>query len=688
MEEMHRTPAHAEPQPAPMVPADAAPPEQDCWADLAPGALSQDPQALLAAWMAGRAMPRRTLVRRIIGAAALIGLLACFVEACRMVLEQEQASLLQLFLPFVFADLFMLALKDLPLRFSLRRALRRLVDGTLYPDRLHLVTTRGEEDLALEDLIMVQRFKGWTVLIWGSWKHPRIVPIPDDACFGKAPLLYARLQESVTDAPFFCSPRPPRRRRHLVVGLLVFIVILCTEMLVLYSYWGFRTYTFTDPNGSGSVQVDYMEASHALISDSVGTFAYPSTGEFHVQWSGSGCCVVTYRATDGSLRVQMLEPAPGAADRLVMDPPKGSWTTFLDSDDSVTLDWDGSLPGYRLKTPWGTMDCPQWEQFNGMGLTLCDEDGLPRWTLTPTDFPAANSEGAPVSLSGLLLCPVSMTSSDTDVLLLGPAGSPFLPGKNTAGDGQAANAAAPRFDDTLDVCVNEDGVFFTWDGTTASQALTADDCARAGIESEADLDPLVLRWDVASFLTVEDGRVCSYTSTDQGGTWQRAQLATLGSDTLTDRCYGFAGTGQGYAALNGTDANGAVWVKIYQTLDHGASWDRFPTPKAADGVLRPINGLCFYDAGTAVATAPGDDGSPWPYVFATTDDGSSWVEPDVPFAASGQTGANRLTDLYFSDTGHWLVTFTQAPEGTRELVFETPDLTHAPWTLSALHDVS
>lgn len=422
MEERNSSPA--EPQPVPPEPA-----PRDCWADLAPGALSRDPQALLAAWMAGRAMPRRTLVRRILGTAALIGLLACFVEACRMLLDQEPVSLLQFFWPFVFYCFFMLALKDLPLLFLLRRALHRLQDGTLYPDRLHLITTRGEEDLAVEDIIMVQRFVGWTVLIWGSWKHPRIVPIPDDACFGEGPQLYGRLQERVQDARFFRSPRPPRRRRHLVAGLLLSLVMLCAEVLVLPSYWGFRTYTVTNPNGSGSVKVNYLAVTKALSSDSVGNFAYPATGEFHTQWSGSGCCVVTYRATDGSLRVQMLEPAPGAADRLVMDPPKGSWTTFLDSDDHATLDWDATLPGYRLTTKWGTFVSRQWEDdFDGMGLALCDDKGQPCWTLTPTDFPAANSEGAPVNLSGLLLCPVSMTSSSADVLLLGPADSPFLPG--------------------------------------------------------------------------------------------------------------------------------------------------------------------------------------------------------------------------------------------------------------------
>lgn len=431
MEEMDRTPAPAEPLPTPAVPASTPVPEQNCWADLAPGALSHDPQALLAAWMAGRAMPRRTLVRRIIGAAALIGLLACFVEACRMTLEQEQASLLQLFLPFVFYLLFMLALKDLPLRFLLRRALHRLQDGALYPDRLHLVTTRGEEDLAVEDIIMVQRFKGWTVLIWGSWKHPRIVPIPDDACFGKAPLLYARLQESVTDAPFFCSPRPPRRRRHLVVGLLVLYVLLFTEVALATSFMGIQSYTLGNPNSNASVDLVWKEKEHTFSSRDVGDFPYPSTGEFQAQWLADKCCAVTYRATDGSLRVQLLETAPGAAERLPDDPPEGFWTTFFHYDDPVTLRWDPDLPGYRLKSPSGELLFRQWEDFDGMGLALCDDDGLPRWTLTARSFPWQDGAGNDITVQGLLLCPVSLSPSTTDALLLCSADDPILHTEDT-----------------------------------------------------------------------------------------------------------------------------------------------------------------------------------------------------------------------------------------------------------------
>lgn len=661
----------------------AAPETPDCWADLAPGALSQDPQALLAAWMAGRALPRRLLMRRIFGVVALAALLGCVYWAFAAVSSSNEVAWWQLFVPFVPFFLFMLALKDLPLRFFLRRALRRMEDATLYPDRLHLVTPAGEKDLPLCDLTLVQRFRGWTVLAWRDGLRPCILPLSDDAYYGEGTSLYARLQDTVPGARFLCSPKPPCRKRHLPASLAA-ALLLFIAFLLLANRWSGEQILSSPSPGQGSIAVGYRAGEHQLSNFRTGIFPYPAAGAPVFHWQGRDVCAVTYPSTDGSVRVQLLEPYPGKADRLDPDPPTGLWREFALTDVPATLRWDEENQCYHLNTAEGETVYHQWEDFDGLGLALCDDRSVPEWTLVPSVMPWFNDEGSVTDFPVLLLCAVSM--EDVEPLVLFRA-------DETADGTASAESAAPQtaalqFDDTIDVCVNENGVFFTWDGATASQALTADDCARAGITSEADLDPLVLRWDVASFLTVEGGRVYSYTSTDQGGTWQRAQLVTLASDTLTDRCYGFAGTGQGYAALSGTDANGALWVNIYQTLDHGASWDHFPTPKAADGVLRPLNGLCFYDAGTAVATAPGDDGSPWPYVFATADDGYSWVEPEIPFADSGQTGAVRLTDLYFSDTGDWLVTFTQAPEGTREIVFETPDLANAPWAFSSVHDVS
>ena len=71
--------------------------------------------------------------------------LAEFIGSFRIILDQEPVSPPAFVWPVVFYLFFMAALKDFPLLFLLRRALRRTLDGTLYPDRLHLVTPDGED---------------------------------------------------------------------------------------------------------------------------------------------------------------------------------------------------------------------------------------------------------------------------------------------------------------------------------------------------------------------------------------------------------------------------------------------------------------------------------------------------------------------------------------------------------------
>ena len=271
--------------------------------------------------------------------------------------------------------------------------------------------------------------------------------------------------------------------------------------------------------------------------------------------------------------------------------------------------------------------------------------------------------------------------------------APSAPVTSGADRDPGASPAPPEasplpFTDTIDVCVNEDGVFFTWDGgLTAQAALDAQDCTRCGITGEADLEPLVLRWDVASFLTQEDGQIWSHTSRDQGQSWQTDLLADFGGATPDYRCLGFTGQGIGYAALSGTEADGTRRVELYTGLHHGLGWEAIQVPVAADGLLRPLNGLIFYDGASAVATAPGDEGDPWPYVFVTMDCGDTWKQIDVPFAESGQTGATGLSELYF-DGFDWQITFTQAPTGNRKIVFETATLTNTDWTCTEVHSLS
>lgn len=126
----------------------------EIWAQLVPGALTQNRQAFLAAWMAGRALRNRLIFRLVAGLAALAALLGITAWALHALLNGTPVALWQCLLPPLFALLLLLALKDMPLH----RQLRRIRSATLFPDHLHLVLDTGEQDLSLALL-----FNGETV---------------------------------------------------------------------------------------------------------------------------------------------------------------------------------------------------------------------------------------------------------------------------------------------------------------------------------------------------------------------------------------------------------------------------------------------------------------------------------------------------------------------------------------------
>lgn len=644
----------------------------EIWADLSPQEMVHDRKALLAAWQAGRAVRKRLIGRWAMGLTALVVLLGGAAGAVYSLLNGITVAWWAFFLPVLSGVVLLLTLQDWLLRRQIRRDWSYTEHTVLYADHLHLETEEGEQDLPLADLALVQRLGGWTVLAWQDGLRSRIFPVWDETCRAGEEILYVRLQQAVPGVQFRHSRKPPRPRRHLILSLLAVLFLIFTELMLVRRVQGLRLY-FSHNENDDAVWI--ASRQDWLYSLDTGFFAYQSAGEPKFQWLGSRCCAVTYPATDGSVRVQLIGSARGKVPRLDPDPPVGQWRSDADEGETpVTLRWEEENQCYHLITAEGEQIYRQWQDFDGLGIALCDDRGLPQWTVTPY-FSMMDWLYSEQVISTLELCPVSMEETHSVILY-----------NAEEREDSAAAVSAPQFEDTVDVCVKEDGVFFTWDGGIgSSQVLDAEDCTRCGITSEADLEPLVLRWDVASFMTVEEGQVFSYTTVDQGRTWEREQMLALGSDTLTDRCYGFSGVGPGYAALSGTDANGTPWVKAYMSVDDGASWQRITTPVAADGVVRPLNGLSFVDGACGVATAPGDAGNPWPHVFTTMDCGNTWEEPDIPFADSGQAGAVRLADLYIDESGTWQVTFTQDSEGTREIVFETSSLVKGYWTFSSVH---
>lgn len=358
----------------------------EVWADLS-GPLPQDSQALLAAWMAGRALPRRLLVRRVIGAAALAALLGCAAWALYALFNGTPVFMWMCLAPLLLALLLLTALKDMPLRRQLRRSLGQIQGVTLFPDHLRLVTQAGVQELPLTGLALVQRFDGWTVLAWQDGPRPLLVPIPDSACDPRQERPYARLREAVPDTLFRDSWQPPRNKRHLIPGILVLLSALGIFWILMLCSLGVQI-LLSRSSAADLMVVGYARNQNQLIAPDGTPFPTPAVGEPKFRWLSNRCCAVTYLSTDGTTRVQLLEPLRGDVARLDPDPPTGTWTgESFDTGSTVTLRWDEECSGYCLLTQEGETFYPTWEEFDGLGIALCDDSGLPQWTVTPSLSP-------------------------------------------------------------------------------------------------------------------------------------------------------------------------------------------------------------------------------------------------------------------------------------------------------------
>lgn len=698
MEEVNRTPQPGE---APLTAAQQSADHTDPapWVRLEPGAFSGSWQlhrgATIATAGALHARPQQRGLHLVVRLAGLALPLFCLVAGFSLLFQGIQPVWWFCALPWIVY--FLLVFRPFYLFTFLRlwRSLDRFPGATLDATRLHLDGPDGGQDYPLADLTLLWYFGHWTALVWQREEELVVLPIPDKACPDGAKALFTKLRQTAPNATQAIVQRPWLHwLGALLLLLLQTLVLFVSFVLFAEASSGLQLLISANWQGGAATTLLYDHRNGMLHLPGKDTAPVPVAGEPTIRWQSDTCCAVTYQSPDGTLGVQLVDgTASRSAVRLDPDPPTGSWAQYpIFSNPGITLRWDADNSCYRLLTDAGESVYTDWQEFDGLGLALCDDSGQPEWTLTADrgkfwDPDNVNPEG-PV----LLLYPVTMddyatrtplypveeevSAPDTTV----PAATP-APAETALPAPSPTAAPEPTFDDTVDVCLNEGGLYFTWDGgATYSHPLNHSECTLYSLGEVADLEPLVLRQDLAAFLvTIPSSDVTAYVTTDQGQSWQTTNLVHWPYEPdIAHRCLGFTEDGFGYAAVS-TDVTegGDITMAIFTTQDGGASWQTCADPKPDIDATRPITGLIFCDEQTALASMASGDDNPWPHIFSTLDGGATWKELPVNFASSGLTVATRLTG--FTRQGdEWRMTVTQEPYGRQDLVFRAnaPD---GPW---------
>lgn len=102
------------------------------------------------------------------------------------------------------------------------------------------------------------------------------------------------------------------------------------------------------------------------------------------------------------------------------------------------------------------------------------------------------------------------------------------------------------------------------------------------------------------------------------------------------------------------------------------------TPAPQVGRERAVNGLVFTDAQNGVASLESGQENNWPFLYATTDGGSSWQEIQMPWEEADADWLRCIDSLRYSDD-RWYMELTQYPQGEKVRTFSAQKLT-GPWT--------
>lgn len=697
-----------EPAAAPVEPAETPQPDADPVLAAIP---RRQPtrQELAAAVLACRQLPAVRLRRLVVALLGLAGLGAGIGLSIQTFFDGSSTS--PLTLASLAAGLVLLGFAALTpwLRSRLWQDLTRMPGATLYPEEL-----RWEDGTShpLAQLALVRRYRGCTVLVWNRRPVPLAVTVPDDTCTDSAAALEDHLEGLV---PAVCrrgiSHRTPRlRQTPALLALAVTAAVVCP--LALAPELGFAG--TISPTGTMLMLRRDPETGFVTDLHSGTTFPYPVVGAMKKQWMTGDCCAITYQTTDGTTHVFLAtygDRGSGLSYYYVAPLLTGTWRQYEDALN----------PGITLRSPNGSADIQvlgssagsdygqtyrQTVQFGTLGVALCDDDGLPHWTVVlGRDYDASDGVDP---YGSLILCPVSMDATeavtlhyyseeDQDRDFREAMGLPSVEEEKKL---QELETTPPTFSDEQDYTVRDDGVYFTWDGgATYSKALGRGE----GVDTAADMDPCVMTDTMAAFLTVSDfssgQSVTLHLTQDKGQNWQTIPLFDftdvhpinyLGMDFLDDS-FGWIAASTGWSMGTG------MMAEFYTTHDGGLTWEDQLLPGKV-GNTDGFTGMVFCSENVGAATTQSPNESDWPRLFLTPDGGRSWQEPILPWdnlsddelsalIAQGVYAPGRVTGITDLGDDHWEVTLAQGASEQQEIVLSA-DSFDGPWTLKEVREVS
>ena len=599
------------------------------------------------------------------------------------------------------------------LRSRLGKDLRRMPACTLYAEEL-----RREDGVLLPygDLALVRRYRGCTVLVWERSLAPLAVTVPDDSCTQSAHALQDHLRLRVPEACTDGDPRTPRLRQAPV------LIALAVTAAVVFPLALAPTLGFAGTiSPTGTLLMLRRDPETGMVTDlhSGDTFPYPAVGRMKKQWMTGDCCAITYQTTDGTTHVFLAtygDLGSGLSYYNVAPLLQGTWRQYEDAvNPGVTLRSEPGSGNIQILSDASSPDYGQiyseTVQFGTLGVALCDEDGLPHWTVVlGRDYDA---EDGPDPDGSLILCPVSMAATEAVTLhyyseedqvrdLRGALGLPS-PEEEAAQQAQqqALAETPPDFSGEKDYTVRTDGVYFTWDGgATFSKAMEGSEEVR----TTDDIQPCVMTDNLGAFLTTtrnnEVQQVTLHLTRDRGASWQEVPLEEFeGVHDVSQRSLGFLDDTFGwYGVCTDWSMGTGMGMAIGVTRDGGVSWEHCALPGESQSEL--LSGVVFYDEQTAVATRCSQFESGWIDVFVSRDGGASWQQAKMPWDNDSLTDEERMTlladrELYWLNKvdrlektdGGWRLTLTQAPGGHQEATFTADSLT-GPWALEEVRDIA